>query len=127
MTELLLRFIILAGLLFLSACVYQNEDDLYGKESLKGCDTLEVSYASDIRPLIDIHCIECHGTYPELGAASFTNHIQLSQYLDLNKKKFIESISHTGYSKLMPDNADKLPECEIRKMIHWIDAGYPNN
>jgi len=124
-----IRILFLLGCLGVwSSCYYDSEEELYGRDnSLLDCDTLTVNYTSDIRPIIDQRCLDCHNNTPNEGAASYASYSQIRTYLDGNKKGFMESITHTGSSKPMPEDNPKLSECEIAQLRIWIQNGYPEN
>lgn len=89
------------------------------------CDTLNVTYAGKIKPIIDLKCRGCHsGSNPPNG-------INLTTYTGLHgialTGSLMGSIRHqTGYSA-MPKNAPSLPQCEIDAIRIWVDSGAPNN
>lgn len=119
----------LLSLLMLGACKYDNEEDLYGKTNnpVADCDTSLVRFSSDIKTIINVGCIECHGKEPLGDAAPYTNYDEIKKYLDTKKQVFLESITHTGSADPMPDGRAKLPDCEINKIVKWVNNGYPNN
>ena len=89
------------------------------------CDTLNVTYAGKIKPIIDLKCKGCHsGSNPPLG-------IDLTAYSGLQgialTGSLMGSITHqTGYSA-MPKNSPSLPQCEIDAIRIWVNSGAPNN
>lgn len=89
------------------------------------CDTVNVSFANDILPVIATNCQGCHsGASPLAG-------IRLEDY------STISAVAETGqlYGVIerlpgfpsMPFGQPKLPECTIDRIKSWIDAGMPNN
>lgn len=89
------------------------------------CDTIDVSFAADINPMITENCVSCHGnTSPSAG-------ISLVGYSNIQavagNGKLLGSLRHeTGYSA-MPKNAPKFDDCKINLITRWINTGKPNN
>lgn len=89
------------------------------------CDTLNVTYAGKIKPIIDLNCLGCHSGSNPGGNINLSTYSGL-QAIALNGK-LLGSIRHqSGYSA-MPKNAPSLPQCEIDAIRIWVDSGAPNN
>ncbi len=89
------------------------------------CDTNNVTFSGTIRPILQNKCIGCHsGSAPGGG-------INLSAYSGVYpvavNGKLHGAVSHSAGSIAMPQNAAKLPDCEINKIGIWVNAGAPNN
>jgi mono/diheme cytochrome c family protein len=87
------------------------------------CDTVSVSFAQDILPIINQTCIACHsGSAPSAG-------IWLTNYAEVKAQvlngKLIPAVKRTG-SKPMPPAAS-LPACSINKIAAWVNAGALDN
>lgn len=89
------------------------------------CDTLNVSFANTINPLIQNTCLGCHsGSNPGKGL-NFSTHAGVRQAAQSGQ--LIGALTHSpGYSA-MPVGMDKLDDCAIAKIKSWINAGSPNN
>src|SRR5699024_1155181 len=100
--------IILATLIFMIAC---EEDPLITGE--------EISYAADIRPLIDQSCTGsgCHGA----GSVIF----ELITYNQV-KLKASEIRQAVWTNRTMPPDGS-MSEANRQKFKDWVDAGAPNN
>lgn len=112
------------SLLFISimtqtACFYDNEQDLYGTAT---CDTTAVSYATDIRPIIDGNCISCHAPGGQQELTPLVTYDDLKRYTD--SQNLIERTS--GTTSLMPPSG-KMSNCNIALIAAWVNAGAPNN
>ena len=89
------------------------------------CDTLNVTYATKVKPIIDLKCKGCHsGSNPPLG-------IDLTTYSGLQSialtGSLMGAITHQpGYSA-MPKNSPSLPQCDIDKIRIWVNNGAINN
>jgi hypothetical protein len=115
-------------LAILSACYYDNEEQLYPNSG--ECDTSNVTFSGTIFPLINTNCISCHS-----GAAPQGN-IHLEDYATISfaakipagqQGSLYGAISHNPGNAAMPQNAAQLPDCQILQVQVWIDAGTPDN
>ncbi len=89
------------------------------------CDTVAVSYAAAVKPIIDAKCKGCHsGTVPQ-GNLRLTTHAEVKTASVSGK--LIGTIEHrTGFSK-MPQGGAKLSDCAIQKIKSWVAAGAKDN
>ena len=89
------------------------------------CDTVNVSFAETVWPVIQGSCFGCHsGPSPQGG-------ILLENYDDIvtaaNNGLLLGTIKHEpGYSP-MPQNGAQLSDCKISQIENWINDGTPNN
>ena len=114
--------LLLGGSLFLSGCYYEVETELYPQDPNQTCDTLNVSYAARIEPIISTNCYVCHA-----GNAIAGGNIMLEGYENLKNvdgARLYGAISHTSGSP-MPKGGNKLPDCDIAAIKKWIDSGKP--
>jgi hypothetical protein len=105
--------------------ILQGAENLTCDPSLSECDTIDVSFANAVQPLIVSHCQGCHsGSAPSGG-------IDLSEYNGVknvaDNGKLIGAISWEAGFEKMPQGGDKLSECDIAKVQSWIDDGALNN
>jgi cytochrome c5 len=102
-----------------TGCYYDNEEYLYGI-----CDTANVTFSKDIKPIMDANCINCHSG----GAIDLTNYVGVkAKVTDSTLYRSISySYSGSNSSKNMP-TAGKLDDCSINKVKAWIDEGAINN
>jgi hypothetical protein len=120
-------FIPLFFILILQACYNDKEEIIYPASA--NCDTTSnVSYASAITPIINAHCLACH------GSGVFTSsggNLNLDGYSNISvpvsNGSLLKSIQHQAGVSPMPKNAQKLSDCNISIIKKWIDAGAPNN
>lgn len=121
-THSLLGISLLLGMLMLSSCYYDNEEELYEYYNQSNpCDTTAVSFADDIMPMIQGNCITgCHvagGT----GSGIFENYAEVKAKVDngsMNNRVVVQ--------RNMPPSG-VLTECQILQMQAWILNGAPNN
>lgn len=118
------QLIILVILLFsLSFCTYYNEEELYPDAN---CDTTDISYSIDIKPILEQNCYLCHSNSVDYyGNLSFENFAHIQRVVD--NGKLLRNIKHEPEGRPMPEGAGKLPDCKINKIEAWVKAGIPNN
>jgi uncharacterized membrane protein len=89
------------------------------------CDTADYKYSTAIKPIIENKCKGCH------NPASLGGGIDLSTYSAVKTialtGKLIGSVTWATGFKAMPQGGIKMPECEIKQVKKWIDAGTLNN
>lgn len=119
--------IALAVMTLLAACYWDNEEDLYGNLP---CESTNVSYKSDVEPILILNCYSCHS---EVNAPISGDGINLqgfrafSLYAQLYGELLVNSIKHEGSASRMPKFAPKLDTCSIRIIENWIIEGRQNN
>ena len=109
----------------LNSCYYDNEEELYSSEL---CQTENMSYSTDIVPILERNCQLCHSeaTAGILGAGfNLEGHSNL--ILHVNSGALIGSVRHSAGWSPMPKGGGKIPDCDIAKIESWINAGSPNN
>lgn len=113
---------ILISVLF-SSCYYDNKDDLYPFDPSASCDTLNMTYNSDIKPILDNNCISCHIASNPSGGVILDTYNQVKIVAD--NGKLWGSVNHqSGYSP-MPQGGAKLGDCDLNKIKAWINDGSP--
>jgi len=98
---------------------------------LDACDTMNVSFSTDIAPIIENNCAftGCHGT-PENSGFTMNNYSEISS--KAQEPVFLAAIKHEGPNPMprkQPNKpeANKLPDSTILKLECWIEAGTPDN
>jgi hypothetical protein len=118
-----LRFFLVLTVLC-QACYYDVESELYPYST---CLTHQVSYQQDIRQILERSCLSCHNN----DNAALNGNIKLETYPDV--KRYVEDGSFLGTVRRdagfipMPQDAQRISQCEISKIEAWIDAGALNN
>lgn len=89
------------------------------------CDSVDVSFATTIMPLVQTKCAGCHsGQFPSGG-------LRLENYNNVRTVaedgRLIGTIDHQPGFTPMPVNSAKLPDCEIAQIRNWINEGAQNN
>lgn len=119
---LLCSILVLAMGAGVSGCNYENEEDLY---PMNFCDTTNVGYSSTVLPIIQANCAipGCHvsgGT----GTGNFTTYAGLKG--QVTNGRLIPSIEQASNAAAMPPSG-KLSDCEIAKIVIWVQQGAPLN
>jgi len=104
-----------------------------------GCSK-EVSFAKDVHPILDRHCMECHvkgekghlesglsmGSYAELMKG--TNFGSVIVPGDSISSTLSRLISHKADKSInMPHDKQMIPAKQIKLISTWIDQGAKNN
>jgi len=105
-----------------TGCYYDVEEELY--PSIE-CQTMEMSYANDILPIIESNCYGCHNTVAKFGNIILEGYSQLLKHVD--DGSLLSVIKHSAGFSPMPKNGAKLLECEIEKIEAWVADGALNN
>lgn len=103
-------------------CTKSNEEELFAGSV---CATENVSYQAEIVPIMQNNCLVCHSTAAGLG------NIRLQRYTDLIAYipggLLMGSIRHDPGFKPMPQNGNRINDCDIEKLEAWIESGFPEN
>jgi len=108
--------------LLLNGCYYDNEEELYPSNF---CDTLNVTYANTVRPIIQARCATpgCHVA----GGDGTGDFIVFGEFAEqVANGRVLRSITRDPAGIPMPPSA-ALPPCELRQIQLWIEAGANNN
>lgn len=114
--------ILLFSLMAIPSCYYDSEENLYPTVD---CKTSDVSYANEVKPIIDISCNSCHSASENQGFVILEAHSDILKYA--NNGSLVGSIEHKSGWSAMPKSASKLDACKIDKITSWVNAGAPNN
>jgi hypothetical protein len=114
-------------MLILQACYNDKEEIIYPASA--NCDTTSnVSYSLSITPIINAHCLACHGSRVYNSSGGKLNLEGYSNiFIPVNNGSLLKSIQHEPGAPPMPKNSAKLSDCDILTIKKWIDAGAPNN
>ena len=117
-------------LIFLAACSKSNEEDLNnnpgGGNNPGTCVTTNMKYSTDIAPIIQANCFACHSNAnASVSGFSLEGHSNLKAKVD--QGRLVGAITHAAGFAAMPQGGAKLSDCNINKIIAWVNAGAPNN
>ena len=115
---------IIFGILFLNSCIYDNEESLYG---VSDCDTNFVSFETDIYPIISSHCTMCHGGPSPSAGLALETYAQIYQSATDPNNGIIDRISRLEGDPLMMPGSYRIPQCQIDKIVAWVEQGALNN
>ncbi|QNH63020.1 hypothetical protein [Hymenobacter sediminicola] len=116
----------LAFSLLLTACAYDNNEDLLGNTPpAPTCDSTANTYAATVAPLLQQRCSSCHNDGFRSGNISLQNHAQ-TQAVAFSGR-LVGAVSHAAGFQPMPQGEPKLSDCEIDHIRRWVDAGALNN
>lgn len=125
---LLIGFAVSAATIFFSSSCVNNK-----KEVLFGCDSLNVSYSTTIKPILQNNCYSCHSSANATtlgGGIVLDNYTNLVFWVDITSGSdggiLLQNIKHTGNPMPKPPAA-KLSVCDIAKVANWISEGAKNN
>lgn len=96
----------------------------YCAQDTSNCVSTNMSFATDIAPIINTNCSGCHsGSSPSGG-------INLSAYAGVSgvasSGKLYNAVAQNGSAQPMPPSS-KISDCDISKIKSWVDAGYLDN
>lgn len=111
--------------LLLSSCYYDNEEYLYGPLDDGTCDTLNVSYSVNVKPILEQECFACHDFTAPGGGVVLTEFSQLQNAII--DGSLLGAIKHEPGFSNMPKSGNQLPACDIQRIEAWVQAGAPNN
>ncbi|MEM6344020.1 MAG: hypothetical protein AAF927_09070 [Bacteroidota bacterium] len=107
----------------LSGCYYDNEEDLY--PVAPDCDSLNVSYATTIVPLLQQHCTGCHSGGSPSGGVALVEHADVQVWAQ--NGALYGSMAHIDGFSPMPSSTLRLPDCDLGQVKNWVEAGALNN
>lgn len=91
-----------------------------------GCNTENVSYSVDIRPVIENNCLGCHRNPNPVGGFSLETYADVAA--KVNSGRFYGAVAwEQGYVPMPFGASAPLPDCDLARIKAWIDAGAPDN
>src|SRR6056300_1770256 len=122
-TPVTLALVVLCAVLSTTGCYYDVEEELY---PVTTCDTVDMSFDTDIVAILQRECLACHSNSAHQGIGGGVNldgFDNVKRYV--NNGKLLSSIIHDGNASFMPKSANnrKLATCEIDKITAWINDG----
>ena len=107
-----------------TGCYNDKADKLY---PTTGCSTDTVTYSSTVHTIMAQSCAisGCH------DAASQSGGVILDAYTGVaavaTDGRLMGTVNHASGYTAMPQNASKLPDCQIAQLQQWVTNGAPNN
>lgn len=91
---------------------------------VESCDSVNVSFANQVNPLLNQYCINCHSAGNNTG-------VDLDSYagvlVSANSGSLFGSINHDTGFDAMPQGSPKWNICDISIVKNWIAEGAQNN
>jgi mono/diheme cytochrome c family protein len=94
------------------------------------CDSLNVTFAGTVFPIIQNNCYGCHSGSNPGGGIFLTNYNQVKAAGAIpsgSPGSLLGVITHADGNTPMPNNGNQLSDCKIAQVRKWIDDGMPNN
>ena len=108
-----------------SGCHYDKAELVYPQAA--NCDATNASYSMDVLPILTANCYTCHsGTASASGGRKFDDYTLLKNNF-VNTGKLVLAVTHSPGATPMPFNQPKMADCNINKIIAWVNRGAPNN
>ncbi|MEP1096093.1 MAG: hypothetical protein ABJG78_13345 [Cyclobacteriaceae bacterium] len=119
--------VIIILLLALSGCYYDNTEDLYPTLSNINCTSGQVSFSSQVLPLMNQSCntAGCHNSIDRAAQIVLDNYTDL--LVSANDGSLVSSMRFEPGFSPMPQGAAKLDDCSIQLVADWIVQGTLNN
>jgi hypothetical protein len=114
-------------LLIIYSCSNDSMDPA-GDKTNTTCDTIDVSFDKEVKPILERSCLNCHkaSSCASIGGNTcFETHAQIKTLTDAGY--IVPNIEHRSGFKSMPKGAGKLPACEIALIRNWVKEGAKNN
>jgi hypothetical protein len=118
-------FVLSLVLLFIMfSCSKKNEQEM-GEGTATTCETANMTFATNIKPILQNFCFGCHGNGLFQNGINFDTYAGVKTVAD--NGKLVGAISHASGFVAMPQSAPKLSECNINKIKNWVNSGALNN
>lgn len=113
---------IIAGVMLVGNCYYDNEEDLYPDNA---CNTDNVSYTQDVLPILQNNCYSCHNQQVRNGNVTLEGYDNVK--IRANSGALVGVIKHQSGFSAMPQGQPQLDGCLIDKIEQWVLDGAKNN
>lgn len=90
-----------------------------------GCDTVNMKYTANIKPILEANCYSCHGNGLSQNGVSLDTYSKVKQQAD--NGNLLGVITHSNGYPPMPQGRPKLSDCDINKIKDWINRGAADN
>ena len=106
---------------YITSCSKASEDMLAPQQ----CDTVNMTYSGDVKPILQANCYSCHGSGNAQGGVALDNYDGVKDQVE--DGNLIGVITHAAGYPPMPQGGAKLSDCDINKIKDWINRGASNN
>jgi len=107
--------------MFLSACTFSNEEDLFEPITCEQVDQL--TYDVYIKPILESRCESCHNDILASGGITLDTYEKLA--VQVANGRFLGAIKHEPGFSPMPQGQTQLSQCQIENIEAWINNGFP--
>jgi cytochrome c553 len=121
--SLIVSFIITA--LLVVTCKHEIPLTDNPPENNDTCGAIVFTYSGAVASLLTTYCTRCHNATTTRAGINLSNYDGVKT-VALNGKLLGSIKKETGY-KPMPPGTTKLPDCQIRQIEKWVQAGAANN
>lgn len=111
-----------------AGCSKSNEEEERTDSPNGGgnCNTANMSFATDIVPILQANCYACHSNANQsISGISLEGHGNVK--IQVDNGRLIGAITHASGFSPMPQGGSKLSDCNISKIRSWVTNGAPNN
>ena len=124
-----LRFFFLALLLAATGCTHKPEITVI-PVTPSGCDSINITYTRDIKPIFSANCYSCHATAVTLtGGLDLEDTASLKNYLKngfrgdgVYGSKLYHCMLHSSLALPMPPTY-VVDSCSLKKVHNWLKNG----
>lgn len=118
--------VLLCGAIMVS-CSKSNEVELsqQGNGGTPTCDTVNMTFAANVVPILQANCYSCHANGNVNGGVTLGTYAGVNAVVQ--NGNLLAAITHTGGVTPMPYQLPKLSDCDINKIKDWINRGALNN
>lgn len=89
------------------------------------CDTTNVSYSQDLKPIFNNSCVGCHNSGNASGGIRLDDYAGIRTVAD--NGRLVGAITWAPSFQNMPQGGQKLDDCKISLIQAWINQGSGNN
>lgn len=113
-----------------TGCYYDSKEEL---GLLTTCDTVAVSFAADIQPILAAECDVCHSAAAaDLvgGGNNLDGYDNVWNYTEPGSAEnslLYQSVAWLAGASFMPKSGSQLSSCELSLIRIWINDGANNN
>ncbi len=125
------RWLFLVYMLIVS-CVHKPEVTIVPIKTKPLCDSTEVGYSQDIKPIFSSNCYTCHSTAATAnGGLDLEDTTSLRKYLQYGFRgdnifgsKLYHCLLHSSSAQQMPPGYI-IDTCSLHKIHYWLSIGAP--
>ncbi|MBN2172620.1 MAG: cytochrome c [Bacteroidales bacterium] len=119
-------FILFSGIILISSCKHKPEE-IAGPNNptieppidTLVCDSSDVTYQGIVYPILETYCISCHSGPTPSGALDFSDYRDVA--FVAQSGQLAGAIKHLDGFEPMPQDGNKLSNCEISLIEKWIN------